>query len=455
VLALAATTTDIGAAGQAPKVADRPSIVVILTDDQPSQTLWAMPRTQRLLGAHGVRFTSYYDSVALCCPARASLLTGRYAHSTGVYANVPPFGGSFTFHHRRDDRETLATWLHRAGYHTAHFGKYLNGYHGGFVPPGWDVFLTSARYWGGPGYVQGALKHYPTTTYMPSFMGARAAHFIRSAARSRPLFVYYAPYAPHPHPSAEPRFGSRRVCWRCHAWPAPDFNEKDVSDKPGFERRPPLSRPQRRAVRHFRTLQIRTLMSVDVKVGRIVDALKDTGRLHNTIIVFLSDNGVMWGSHRFGPTWKRNPYRRASRVPLIIRYGRLGATPRVERRLVGNVDIAPTLAALAGIQTPDSVDGVSFAPVLRHPERHWARKLLLENFTRRQAARRAPSYCGVRTNRYLFVHYAVGVEELYNERRDPFELQNIAGKRAYAEVQARLRQTARRLCVPPPPGLTF
>ncbi len=200
-LALGAATTDGGAHTRAPGVAQRPSIVLILTDDQPAQTLWAMPRTKRLLAAHGVRFTSLYDSVSLCCPARATLLTGRYAHSTSVYANAPPSGGAATFRSRHDDRETLAVWLHRAGYRTALFGKYLNGYQGGYVPPGWDEFTTSSRYWGGVGYVQGVKKEFLPTTYMPTFLGAKTIQFIRSTPRGGPLFAYYAPFAPHGRPS--------------------------------------------------------------------------------------------------------------------------------------------------------------------------------------------------------------------------------------------------------------
>jgi arylsulfatase A-like enzyme len=219
-------------------------------------------------------------------------------------------------------------------------------------------------------------------------------------------------------------------------------------------RRPPLSRPEKTLIRHFRTRQIRTLQSVDLKVGRIVAALKDTGRLRNTVIVFMSDNGVMWGSHRLSPTGKRNPYRKASRMPLIVRYDRLGGEPRVERRLVGNVDIAPTLAGLAGVAVPASVEGHSFARILRDPSRHWARTLLLENFARTAIAR-DPTYCGVRTDGSLFVHYAGGAEELYDERRDPYELHNIAGAPGAAAAQARLRRETRRLCTPPPPGFSF
>jgi arylsulfatase A-like enzyme len=200
---------------------------------------------------------------------------------------------------------------------------------------------------------------------------------------------------------------------------------------------------------------VRTLQSVDVKVGRIVAALSDTGRLDNTIIVFMSDNGVMWGSHRFSADSKQNAYRKASRVPLIIRYDRLGATPRVESRLVGNVDLAPTLADLAGVRAAASVEGTSFAPILRNPAQRWARTLLVENSSRRTEKGRVPGYCGVRTDRYLFVHYGEGVEELYNERRDPYELHNIAALPSEVPLLSRLRQTTRRLCTPVPPGFRF
>ncbi len=170
----------------------------------------------------------------------------------------------------------------------------------------------------------------------------------------------------------------------------------------------------------------------------------------------MSDNGVMWGSHRWPASAKSNPYKDASRVPLIIRYDRLGTAPRLEPRLVGNVDIAPTLAALAGVHAPQSVEGVSFARILRDPSRLWSRTLLIEHaFRTNTPTGRGPSYCGVRTDRYLFVRYATRLEELYDERLDPFELRNIAGRPSAAPVQNQLRHTTRRLCTPLPPGFTF
>ena len=212
VVAFGSSGTDVSAHKRAPKVASRPSIVVILTDDQPSQTLWAMPRTQRLLSAHGVKFTAFYDSVALCCPARSALLTGRYAHSTHVYGNAPPEGGAVTFRHRHDDLQTLAVWLHQAGYRTALFGKYLNGYRGGYVPPGWDDLHDLGALLGRAGIRARGRQAAPVRrrTCRTSW-GPRTAQFIRSMPRVVPLFAYYAPFAPHGRPSPQPRYAPCRV----------------------------------------------------------------------------------------------------------------------------------------------------------------------------------------------------------------------------------------------------
>src|ERR687888_401742 len=117
----------------------RPNIVLTLTDDQPWNSLWAMPAVERRLMAHGVTFKRAFVVNALCCPSRASILTGQYSHSTGVYGNTGPYGGFRSFH---GDGSTIATWLNDAGYRTALVGKYLNEYRGPYIPPGWDHWFA-------------------------------------------------------------------------------------------------------------------------------------------------------------------------------------------------------------------------------------------------------------------------------------------------------------------------
>src|SRR5438093_421639 len=126
-----------------------PSIVLILTDDQRWDTLWAMPNVRKQLGGRGVTFTNGFVVNPLCCPSRSSILTGRYSHSTGLYANRGPHGGFAHF----DDRSTIATWLDDAGYTTGYFGKYLNGYQDTTeVPPGWDRWFAIQTVPSGSGY---------------------------------------------------------------------------------------------------------------------------------------------------------------------------------------------------------------------------------------------------------------------------------------------------------------
>jgi N-acetylglucosamine-6-sulfatase len=112
------------------------NVVVIETDDQRADDVVAMPRTSSLIGAQGIEFVNSFVSHAECCPSRATFLTGQYAHNHGVRSTVPPFGGL----KRLDGSETLAVWLRRAGYTTGMVGKYLNGYRGRSVPPGWTDF---------------------------------------------------------------------------------------------------------------------------------------------------------------------------------------------------------------------------------------------------------------------------------------------------------------------------
>src|SRR5262245_11052409 len=134
-------TRALSAEGTAPPASGPPNVVVILTDDQRWDTLWAMPTVQSELVGHGVSFSNAFVVNPTCCPSRASLLTGQFSHTTGVYRNRPPFGAFESF----DDATTLATALHGGGYRTGLFGKYLNYYEqddAGYIPPGWDRWVA-------------------------------------------------------------------------------------------------------------------------------------------------------------------------------------------------------------------------------------------------------------------------------------------------------------------------
>jgi N-acetylglucosamine-6-sulfatase len=213
----------------------RPNIVFIVTDDQRWDTVSAMPQVTESLVGHGVTFSNGFVVNSLCCPSRASILTGRYSHSTRVYDTTPPLGGFVSF----DDRSTVATWLHRAGYRTALVGKYLNGYVGRrsrYVPPGWDRWfamsfnLQRLGYYGYKLNIDGHLDAQVRDVYSTDLLASAAVRFIRRAPS--PFFLYFAPFAPHP--PATPAVRHEDAFPNLEPWRPPSYNEADVSDKPGW-----------------------------------------------------------------------------------------------------------------------------------------------------------------------------------------------------------------------------
>jgi arylsulfatase A-like enzyme len=432
---------------RSPVQSSKPSIVFILTDDQRWDSLDGMPIVRRVLAAHGVTFANAFASNPLCCPSRATILTGQYAHSTGVWQNKGPYGGFEAFH---QDHSTIATWLRDRGYHTALFGKYLNRYRGTYVPPGWEKWEAIAGavdpydlYYRYTLNVDGRLTEHGTEPedYSTNVLADDAVDFIRNTSGS--LFVYFSPFGPHS--PAKPAPEDRERIPRLRPFRPPSFDEQDVSDKPQWVRNlQPISAAHRAKIDELRAKTYATLISVDRAVGRIVDALEETGRLHNTLIVFMSDNGFLFGEHRFAN--KAVPYEEAIRVPMVVRYDRLIRSPRVDPHLVVNIDIAPTFAAFADAPSPGA-EGRSFLPLLSSPDPPWRNDFLVEHMD----LLRVPSLCGVRSERFMYVHYATGEEELYDLANDPYELQNAARDPRLGEALRSLRTREKELCNPPPP----
>ncbi|MBI3975945.1 MAG: sulfatase, partial [Armatimonadetes bacterium] len=430
-LVLAGGAVPTGGAPAAP-----PSFVLILDDDQRADTIQYMPILQRDLVARGVTFTNAFVTTPLCCPSRASLLRGQYAHNTGVLTNgggdLPEErasrhpGGAEAF----DDRSTLATWLHAAGYRTGLFGKYLNGYMRltARVPPGWDEWhVFAGGYFGYPLNENGVVRRIGNAPedYGTDVIARRAVQFIERAGTA-PLFVYFAPFAPHapatPHPQDAAGFRD------LPPWRPPSYNEGDVSDKPEWVRRLPLLTAARQAEGdEFRRQQLRSLQAVDRAIGQLLEALRRTGRLENTVVVFTADNGLSWGEHRWLDR-KSCPYEECVRVPLVVRGPGIPAG-RTDPRVVLNVDLAPTFADLAGVRPGLPVDGRSVAPLLRGADAAWRGEILLEYW-----GLPALTWTAIRTDRWKYVEYENGDRELYDLAADPFEMTNVIGSSPATQV---------------------
>ena len=437
--------------------AARPNIVIVLTDDQRADGADRMPVVQDRLAAHGVTFSNAFVTNSLCCPSRTTLLTGRYSHATGVWSNTMPFGAWRAFRQLGAERQTIAVALRAAGYRTSLIGKYLNGYGaatnvngygGATIPPGWNEwrsFVFGQGYYGYTLNLNGALLKYGEAPedYSTDVLAGFATDFIRrSATSSRPFFLLFAPAAPHEPAIPAPRHAD--VDLGLPPFAPPSLNE-DLADKPEYMRlraKPP-------GAQTFRTNQYRTLLAVDEAVGLILDELEATDTLRNTIVVFMSDNGVEWGEHGFGAAQKSVPHEGSIRVPFIVRYDRLVAEARTDERLVTNLDVAPTLASLAGIRFPS--DGANLVPLLRDSATTgWRKRFLVEHLG--QVPSGVPSYCGIRSRRFLYTLYATGEQELYDLAFDPYELDNRAGDPLLGDTRRHLLRQVRRLCYPLPPG---
>ena len=484
VLVTAGMVAALGACGsdgsaRAAAGAPRPNIVVFMTDDQTVAELAGMRHTRALIERQGVRFDRSYVSYPVCCPSRATYLTGQYAHNHGVMGLYPPTGGYGRF----DKRNALPVWLQRAGYHTAHLGKFLNGYgdqEAADVPPGWSDWHATVDYstykmWGYTVNDNGRMHTYGSEfdenprLYQTDVLSRKAAAIVtRQAGRPDPLFLSLNFLAPHhearsiqrrthrlvrPAPRHRGAFASTRVAR------AASFNEADMSDKPSFLRRHthPLTRADIAAIQRDARARRAALLAADDGVARVVAAVRRAGELDNTYFIFTSDNGYMQGEHRVR-SGKMLPYEPAARVPLIVRGPGIPAG-RESGELVANIDLAPTILQLAGATAGKTVDGRSLLPFAQDPTRRTKRAILHETggakyvgpaeqderTNVRRTIKKVLTYRAIRTSRWLYVRWHDGSRELYDLRRDPDEMNSLHAGRAHRHVRHVLARRLRAL----------
>jgi arylsulfatase A-like enzyme len=418
--------------------AERLNVVLIVSDDQRADVA-LLPNTRRLLARHGIQFTRSFTTTPLCCPSRAGILTGQYSHRSGVVSNSGR-GGYPAF----DERSNLAVWLQAGGYTTALVGKYLNGYplsgqHR--VPPGWSDWeaidsTPTQRYYDYTLNENGVPVRYGSSPrdYSTTVLTGKALDFLRTARR--PFFLYFAPIAPHlpatPAPRDESALPDPSPLER------PSFDERDVSDKPWASTRSNTHRFRPQAIRFLdrsiRRPQLESLRALDRSVGALVSTLRRRGVLDRTVILYTSDNGFLWGEHRLGG--KAWPYEESIRVPLVVRAPWVPPPGRVDRRLALNIDLASTIAELAGVRPGLPQDGRSLVPLLRGKRLRWRKDFVVEYLGRsllRQSG--PPPYRALRTLRYLYVEYENGWRELYDLAGDPWELWNQADNPRYARIR--------------------
>ncbi len=454
----------------------QPNIILITTDDQTIDQLRHryMPNALEKIAGKGTLFTNGIVTTPLCCPSRASMITGDYAHNHGVLSN--------SYALLRDKDNVLPVWLRQAGYRTAHVGKFLNAYEKSVpdptdIAPGWDVWFTTlggTRYFDYRVSANGRIRHYGKgrKNNVTRVLSRKAVSLVRRYTPGpQPLYLQLDQRAPHTETNVNSggRCGARAVPEspkdekRLRNEPLPDppsFNEADIADKPSFVRdRPLLNQPRIKKITKRFECAVGALASVDRGIKQIVAALKKTGELGNTVIAFISDNGYYFGEHRIARD-KTHPYEEGIRVPLMMRVpsaylGGAAPVPQVNTQ-AANIDLAPTFLALAGARScvPGSggaedavhadsegcrvMDGRSLLPLIRGSgEFPTGRALLVEYNGASSKGGSSCEYEGVRTATRFYVEHVripdpvtgncepAEEEELYDLASDPWELNNL------------------------------
>jgi arylsulfatase A-like enzyme/Tol biopolymer transport system component len=417
----------------------RPNVVIIETDDQNLESLRVMANVGTLLAAQGTTFQNSVASYPFCCPSRATLLTGQYAHNHGVQSNHAPSGG----YSKLDHANALPVWLTRAGYYTAFVGKYLNQYGNEDPyerPPGYNEWYAAV---GGSSLVyynyrlneNGRIVAYGAdpASYQTDVYARRAVDVIRRRApQAQPFFLWLSVLAPHRDWNKSSAVPAPRHLNRFASAPLPrppSFNEADVSDKPARIRTLALlTETQIGSLTQRYRRYLESLLAVDEAVAAVVRALADTGELANTLIVFTSDNGLFHGEHRVA-YGKIMLYEPSARVPLIVRGPGFPAGLRI-RQPVANVDLAPTIVEAAGAVAGREPDGRSLRALAEAPATGDGRALLLEA--------KLGGYVAVRTARWLYAESTNGERELYDLVADPYELRSLHADPALAQLRAQL-----------------
>jgi arylsulfatase A-like enzyme len=426
------------------------SFLVILTDDQRWDTVDRMPFVSTELRDRSINFTSAFVTTPLCCPARASFLSGGfYAHDTGVLSNLAPNGGASTF----NDRDTLPVHLQQRGYRTGLVGKYLNDYARVYprVPPGWSSFVVTdtplegerdtwfdhhdGRGSSTPRRAGKITSRTRSTTYMTDAITNEADAFLDDVPGDQPFFLMVNHVAPHVPATPAPR---DRALYESFQHSGRAYAESDVSDKPPIVRAAkPQFDAQRAALDKLPGLMLGSLQSVDRGVRALVEKLRRDRRLDRTVIVFTSDNGYLWGEHNLVD--KRVAYEESIRVPLLI------SLPGERRRdepapVAMNLDVPATIARLAGLA--DRGQGRDLLPLLRGRQPPWRSDLFFENFGDADELLGRESWAAIRNDRYKYVEYDTGARELYDLEKDPYELDNVVTDPA---MRARVKTMATRL----------
>ena len=425
------------------------NVVFILSDDHRYDFMgftgklpWLKTPQMDRLAREGTYFDQAYVSTSLCSPSRASILTGLYAHTHTIVDNQAPNPGNLTY---------FPEYLQTAGYRTAFIGKWHMGDESDEPQPGfdhWESFKGQGVYDGVTLNINGERVSYSAEVYTSDLLTEHAIDWMESLENEQPFFLYLSHKAVHAEFKQATRHRGmyagvnyelpvtyaqtkderyKDLLWpewvkeQRHSWHGVDFMYHDMG-----------------SVEDLVIDYCETLMGVDDSIGKVMAYLESRGIADETVVIYMGDNGFSWGEH--GLIDKRHFYEESAKVPLLVRCPALFEGGETLHELVQNIDIAPTIMALAGLEKEPSMHGTSFLPLLKGEAVEWRDKIFYEYYWEYDFPM-TPSVFGVRTDRYKYIRYH-GIwdrNELYDLEVDPQEMYNLIESLAHQDL---IRQLA-------------
>jgi arylsulfatase A-like enzyme len=427
----------------------KPNIIFLLTDDQRWDTMGCMGnriiQTPNLdnMAENGVLFKNAFVTTAICCTSRASIFNGQYARRHGIN----DFSTDFS---EEQLSKTYPMMLRDAGYKTGFVGKY-----------GVGANLPADRfdYWRGIG---GQPKYEHTDEngnykHLTQIMEEQSIEFLQSCSQDQPFCLSVSFKAPHVQDGDPRQFiydPAYKDLYKDAVIPVPktaddkyfmafpEFFTKDNEARRRWEIRFSTPEKYQESVKGY----YRLITGVDVAVGRIRDELDRLNMSDNTIIMLLGDNGFYLGEHSMAGKWYG--HEESIRVPLVVYDPRLPKDNRGQKReeMALNIDIAPTILSMVGLDIPDSMQGFDLMPLIRGEHPKWREEFLYEHLFTHP---RIPKSEGVVTRQFKYLRYIEQdpvYQELYDLASDPYEENNLAGNENYSEILDNLRDRCDELC---------
>jgi arylsulfatase A-like enzyme len=394
----------------------RPNVLIIVVDDQSIDELGFMPSLKEWFASGGATFSRAFVTTPLCCPSRSTIFSGRYAHNHRNTQNGRPFN--------LDQTATLQKYLHDAGYRTAMVGKFLTGWSIKLNPPNFDLFTLTAGGYYGAAFRSNDGWFTQADAYSTHYVAQKAVEYVDAfeSRDAQPWMLYVAPHAPHRDFTSETQYADTDV----GDWAgSPAVFEGDRSDKPPYVRRSNITFSEGDLTRRQ---QLRTLLSVDDMIEAIFTRLRLHGEASNTLAIFTSDNGFLHGEH--GLRRKAVPYTKSIRVPFFVRWPGRVAAGVTDKRLVANVDIAPSV--LAATAVPPALKYPLDGKALLSPTGLTTanrERLFIEYFYSPDFAN-VPAWRALRTGTFQYIETydssgTITFREYYDLAEDPWQNRNL------------------------------